>query len=190
MSEENVEFVRKPVRLGVRSGRTLDQRLALRFPRLAAAYARLIGRLPPRSRLRQAALWRGVRLGVEAFNRRDHDAALAAAAYAPDFEYHPPRELVEAGFVEPLYRGPEGYHESISTWSDIFGADLRVEPVELIDLGDRIVLLADAAASGNASGVPVAEKLATVWVLKAGQVIRLEAYFDQVEALKAVGLPE
>ena len=124
---------------------------------------------------------------MEAFNRRDFDASLAAASYTSDFEYQPPRELVEAGFVEPLYRGPAGYRESVSTWSDVVG-DLRVEPLELIDLGDRIVMLADVAASGNASGVPMSEKLATVWVLEDGQVIRLEAYFDHAEALDAVGL--
>ena len=37
MSQENVEFVRKPLRVRERSSRTLDQRLSLRFPRLAAA---------------------------------------------------------------------------------------------------------------------------------------------------------
>ena len=66
MSQENVEVVRKALRVRERSSRTLDQRLGLRFPRLGAASGRLtgrlIGRLSPRSRLRQAALWRGVRL--------------------------------------------------------------------------------------------------------------------------------
>ena len=190
MSQENVECVRRPLRLSERTGRTLDQRFALRFPRLAAGYGRQFGRLPPGSRLRQALLWRGVRLGLEAFNRRDHDAALAVAAYTPDFEYQPPRELVEAGFVEPLYCGPAGYQESVSTWSDVFGPDLRVEPRELIDLGDRIVLLGDISGSGKASGVPVAEEFATVWVLKHGKVVRVEAYFDRVEGLAAVGLSE
>jgi ketosteroid isomerase-like protein len=184
------QIVRKPLRVGERSSRTLDLRLALRFPRLSAAYGRLVGRLLPASRLRQAALWRAARAGVEAFNRRDYDAALAAAAYAPDFEYHPPREFVEAGFVEPLYRGPAGYHDYMATWTDAIGPDLRVEPVELIDLGDRVVLLADMVGSGNTSGVPLAEKLATVWALKDGKVVRLDAYLDYAEALEAVGLRE
>jgi hypothetical protein len=84
MSQENVEAVRKPLSARERSSRTLDQRLFLRFPRLAAATFRLIIKLPPGSRLRQAALWRAARLGVEAYNRRDLDAV--AIGCHPDFE--------------------------------------------------------------------------------------------------------
>ena len=76
MSQENVEVVRKPLRVRERSRRTLDQRLSLRFPGLAAAFLRRILKLPPSSRLRQATLWRGVRLGLEAYNRRDLDAVV------------------------------------------------------------------------------------------------------------------
>ena len=184
------EIVRRPLRLHESStpwARPLDQRLRIRFPRVAIASAPLFGRLSPRSRVRQALLARGVRLGLEAFNRRDLDGALAAATYTPDFEYIPPREGVEAGFFEPSYRGPEGYRKFMSAW-DVWGPDLRVEPEELIDLGDRIVLLATGRGSAEASGVPVTTKVATVWVLKSGRVIRLHAYFDHAEALEAVGL--
>ncbi len=68
MSREKVEIVRKPLRVRQRSSRTLDERLFLRFPRLFAANARLIGQLPPRSRLRQAFVWRAWRLALEAYN--------------------------------------------------------------------------------------------------------------------------
>jgi ketosteroid isomerase-like protein len=63
-----------------------------------------------------------------------------------------------------------------------------VEPEELIDLGDRIVLLAATLGRAQASGVPVMTKLATVWVLQHGKVIRLQAYWNHAEALEAVGL--
>ena len=188
MSQENAEVVRKPLRVRERSSRTLDERLSLRFPRLAATYARLIGRLPPSSRLRQAAVWRSSRLGMEAFNRRDLDAFIVASA--PDVEYHPPREFVEVGFFEPCYRGPAGVRDYMSAWSDVWGADLRVEAVEMIALGDRVVLLADMSATGEASGIPFTGKVATISVLKDGMVVRVQAYLDHAEALEAVGLPE
>jgi ketosteroid isomerase-like protein len=187
------QIVRKPLRLrepSIPSTRPLDQRIRIRFPWVVRVSAPLFGRLSPSSRVRQALLWRGVRLGLEAFNRRDLDAALAAGSYTPDFVYIPPREGVEAGFFEPCYRGPGGYRRSVSTWSDVFGADLHVEPEELIDLGDRVVLLAALPGRAQASGIPVMAKLATVWVLKRGMVIRLQAYFDHAEALEAVGLRE
>ena len=93
MSQENVEFVRKPLRVRAQSSRTLDQRLALRFPWLGDANVRLIDRLPPKSRIRQAAVWRAARLAVEAYNRRDLDAFMAT--YAPDLALyaHPDRPL-------------------------------------------------------------------------------------------------
>jgi ketosteroid isomerase-like protein len=186
MSQDAVRIVRKPLTVDERPSRALSDRLALRFPRLALGYSRLILCLPPTSRVRQAFVWRGTRLGMEAFNRRDVDAAALAGSTA--FELHPPREFVQLGF-EPCYRGGAGLRDYMLTWAEAF-SDLRVEPVELIDLGDRIVLLADLPWRGHASGVPLTEKIATVSVLKHGRAIRVEVYLDHAEALEAVGLRE
>ena len=187
MSQENVEIVRKPLRVRDPSSRPLDQRLALRFPRLSNTYSRFIlDRLPPTSRLRQVAVWRSSRLGMEAFNRRDIDAAVFYGQ--PDFEYYPPREFVEAGFFEPCYRGADGFREYVAAWSEVVG--VRVEPVELIDLGDRIVLLAELPLQAQASGVPITGKIATVSVLTDGKASRVHTYLDHSEALEAVGLSE
>jgi ketosteroid isomerase-like protein len=189
VSQDNVAIVRKPLRVREQSkSRSLADRLAIRFPRLAAAYGRLILRLPPTSRVRHAVLWRATRNGMEAFNRRDVEAAVGPGS--PDFEYIPPREWVEAGFFEPCYRGPVGFGKYMGTWFDVVGADLRIEPVELIDLGDRIAMLAEFAGSGQASGAPFTGKIATVSVFQHGKAIRVQAYLDYAEALEAVGLRE
>jgi hypothetical protein len=188
MSQENVEIVRKPLRARGRSSRTLDQRLSLRFPRLAAACLRRIGRLPPGSRLRQAALWRGVRLGLEAFNRRDPDAIVIG--WHPEFEYRPDRAWVKAGLVEPCYRGLEGYRKYIATVDEVWGGENYLNPVELIDLGERIVVLADGRMRAQASGVPLTEAFALVSTQKDGRFIRHQEYYDHDEALEAVGLRE
>jgi ketosteroid isomerase-like protein len=182
------QIARQSLAVRERSSRTLAQRLALRFPRLNAANARLIGRLPPSSRLRQAALWRAIRLGVEAFNRRDWDAALLGLH--SDCEVHPPRQFVESGLFEACYRGPPGYREFVSNWSEVFGADLRLEPIELIDLGDRLVVLSVLPVRAQASGVPLTEKWAFVSTLKDGWAIHHQQYRDHAEALEAVGLRE
>ena len=112
---------------------------AAALPRLAVAYLRLVGNLPPRSRLRQAALWRGMRQAVEAFNRRDLD--VVTIAYDPDLEYYPYREFVEATLADRCYRGSSGYRSYIGAQNEVWGDDVRLEPTELIDLGDRLVLL-------------------------------------------------
>ena len=188
MSQKNVGYVRKPLRVRERTSRTLEQRLGIRFPWLVASQAALIARLPPTSRLRSIAVWRGTRLGMEAFNRRDVDAAVLAGH--SDFEMNPPREFVEVGFFEPSYRGPEGFRKYVSTWSEVLGAELGVQPAELIDLGDRVVLLADLAGRAQASGIPFTGKIATVSTLKDGRATRVQIYLDHAEALEAVGLPE
>jgi ketosteroid isomerase-like protein len=188
MSQENVEVVRKPLRANQGSSRTLDLRLLLRFPRLAVAYLRLIGKLPPRSRLRQAAVWRGIRLGVEAFNRRDLDVVVIA--YHPDLEYYPYREFVEAALADRCYHGPSGYRTYVRAQNEVWGDEVRLEPTELIDLGDRLVLRADMPMRAQASGIPLAETYAGVMTLRNGRAIRVDDFLNQAEALEAVGLRE
>jgi SnoaL-like protein len=167
VSNENVEVVRGPLQVRQRSTRTLEQRIGIRFPWLVATQAALIGRMPPTSPLRNRMVWRGTRLGMEAFNRRDVAAAVLAGH--ADFEMNPPREFVEMGFFEPSYRGPEGFREYVSTWSEVLGADLAVQPTEVIDLGERVVLLADLVGRAQASGAPFTGKIATVSTLKRGR---------------------
>jgi ketosteroid isomerase-like protein len=186
MSQQGSEIVRKPLRAHQRSSRTLDERLSLRFPRLADRCLRLILGLPPSSRLRQAALWRSARLLVEALNRRDLDAMLIS--YHPDFEYDPPREIVEAGLAEPCYRGRAGFRKAVSDWSDVWGADAHLEPIELIDLGDRGVLVSELAGRAQASGVALTQQWASAVTLKDGKVIRQQEFLDHAQALEAAGL--
>jgi ketosteroid isomerase-like protein len=180
------QIVRRPLRVREGSRRTLEQRLYLRFPFLATTFVRLIGRLPPSSRLRQAALWRNVRLGLEAYNRRDLD--VAAIGFHPELEYYPYREFVEAGLAEPCYRGPAGYRAYIESTYDVWGAQVRLHPTELIDLGDRLVLLADMPMRAQSSGVALDEAYGTVWTLKEGRVVRAQDFLRHGEALDAAGL--
>jgi hypothetical protein len=188
MSQENVEVVRKSLRARERSSRTLDQRLLLRFPRLTVAYLRLIDKLPPGSRLRQAAVWRGVRLGLEAYNRRDLEAAVIG--WHPEFEYHPGRDWVEAGLVEPCYRGLQGYRRYVAIADEISGGELYLRPVELIDLGERLLILADAPIRAQARDAPHTDPFAALTTLKDGRVIDAQEYFDHTQALEAAGLRE
>jgi ketosteroid isomerase-like protein len=178
-------MVRKALRVGDRSSRTLDERMFIRFPRLAAASYRRIARLPPTSRLRQAALWRGVRLAVEAYNRGD--LAAAAVGFHPDLEYRPYREFVEAGLTEPSYHGPSGYIAYITATYEVWGDGVKLHPTELIDLGDRLVLLADMPMQAQASGVSLSERYGSVMTISDGRVVHVQDYLDQAEALQAVG---
>ena len=149
MGQQNM--VRGPLEVRERTSRTLDQRLAIRFPAVAALGGRLLARLPPGSGLRA----RSVRIAIEAYNRRDLLAA--SVAFHPDLEYYPYREFVEAGLAEPCYHGPEGYRAYITATYDVWGNDVLLKPTEVIDLGDRFVLLADMPMRAQASGIALAQ---------------------------------
>jgi ketosteroid isomerase-like protein len=180
------EPVRKPLSVRPVSHRTLDQRIAIRFPWLSTANTRLVAMLPPRSRVRQALLWRAVRAGIEAYNRRD--LAAVSTAFHPNLEYYPYREFVEAGLAEPCYHGPAGYRAYIEATYDVWGTEVRLFPTELIDLGDRLVLLADMPMRAQGSGVPLAESYATIATIKDGAIIRQRDFLNQAEALAEAGL--
>jgi ketosteroid isomerase-like protein len=188
MSQENVEVVRRPLPVRKESKRTLDQQLMLRFPWLTASYVRLIGRLSPVSRLRQAAIGRGVRLGLEAYNRRDLEAAFIG--WDPGFELHPGREWVEDGLVESCYRGVEGFRRYAEAADRIAGGKLYLRTVELIDFGARLLILADAPADPKPSDAPASDPFASLAELEDGRVIRAQEYFDHPEALEAARLRE
>jgi ketosteroid isomerase-like protein len=182
----SAEFVRRPLRIREHTSRTLEQRVAIRFPSLAAAVARVVMGLPLGSRLRQALVWRVVRLGVEAYNRRDLEAVVTM--YRPDLEYYPYREFVEAALAEPCYHGPSGYRSYIAATYDVWGTEVRLEPTELIDMGDRLVLLANMPMRAQASGIALAQTYAGVSTLKDGRVVRQDDFLDHAEALELVGL--
>jgi ketosteroid isomerase-like protein len=129
-----------------------------------------------------------VELSVEAYNRRDLDAVVAG--WHPEFEYHPDRAWVEAGLVEPHYRGLDGYRKYVATVDEVWGGENYLKPVELIALAERIVTLAESPMRGQASGVPLTEAFALVMTIEDGRPIHAQEYYDHAEALKAVGLQE
>jgi ketosteroid isomerase-like protein len=180
-------MVRGPLRVREHTSRSLDQRLAIRFPGVSRAGLRLLAKLPLGARLRRAIVWAAVQRAIEAYNRRDLDAA--AVGFHPELEYHPYREFVEAGLTEPCYYGPEGYKAYIRATYEVWGADVRLYPTELIDMGDQLVLLADMPMRAQASGIALSQHYATIATLRDGMIIRQRDFLDQAEALREAGLP-
>ena len=180
------QIARYPLRVREHPARALDQRVFLRFPWLAAVSFALVLKLPPGSRLRKAGMSRAIRLGLEAFNRKDLDVAVVG--FHPDLEYYPYREFVEAGLAQPCYHGPAGYRAYIEGTYDVWGDGVRLEPTELIDLGDRVVVLADMPMQAQASGIALAERYGSVWTIKGGRVIQVRDFLRHSDALEAAGL--
>ena len=136
--------------------------------------------------MRQAFLARSVLHAAAAYNRRDLEAVVIG--YHPDFEYLPARRWAESGLIDECYRGLEGYRRYVAATAEVFGSEVRFNPVEVIDMGTHVVLLATAPMRAQASGVPLTEKFAYVMTLENGRVIRLQEYYDHEEAVEAARL--
>jgi hypothetical protein len=59
-----------------------------------------------------------------------------------------------------------------------------------MDLGERLLILAEAPTRARASDASPADPFATLAELEDGRVIRVQEYFDHAEALEAAGLSE
>jgi ketosteroid isomerase-like protein len=190
MSEENVvRGVRYPISLP--SGRaarqrTLDERLFLRFQGLFRLFGAVWMRLPPRSRLRRLLVTRLVVRGIAAANRRDFD--LLFLGFDPDIEYRPPDDQI-APDQDAVYYGHSGYREMWRKWIDAFD-DLRLEPEELLDMGDKLLATVQVRGHGAGSGVPVDGLVFQMWELRRGLIVWQQDFVDRTEALEVAAQRE
>jgi ketosteroid isomerase-like protein len=67
---------------------------------------------------------------------------------------------------------------------------IKFEPQEYLDAGERVVVVARLIGSGKKSGVAVTRTWAYVWTIREGKALSMIGYADRAEALKAVGLEE
>ena len=105
-------------------------------------------------------------------------------AYAsPDFVCAmfplPPTPSVE-------YRGPDGVARAWSDWSETF-ASVRVEPEEVCEGENAVVLLAEQIAVTRHGGVEIRQPSAMLWLFGPAGLERLEFHLDRDAALEAGG---
>jgi ketosteroid isomerase-like protein len=78
------------------------------------------------------------------------------------------------------------YIESFANYWD----EIRFEPLEYIDAGQQVVVVARLVGRGKTSGVAVERTWAYVWTLRAGKALRMDGYANRREALQATGRRE
>jgi hypothetical protein len=165
-----------------RQRRTLDERLLVRFPRLARAVGRGFSRLSTHSRLRRAGLVRLASQASSAVNRRDFDVLFSL--------FDPGMSLtLTAGenFPPDLVGEHHGYAGYREVWRGMLEAipDLRLEPVELIDCGDVLVSETRMSGHGGGSGIPFSQAIWQVYWLRDGLIARQHDFREREEALDA-----
>jgi ketosteroid isomerase-like protein len=75
------------------------------------------------------------------------------------------------------------YQRWVGEWQEF-----RPQPVELIDLGDRLVTHGVVRFCGESSGVELTQPYGIVFTLRAGLVVRDQIYWDPEEGLHTAGL--
>jgi ketosteroid isomerase-like protein len=123
-----------------------------------------------------------LRRQLEQFNRTGE---VLLEIYDSDAEWMVAREDPDAA----PHRGMEAICGYFSQWTGMFERiDIRAEQV--IDAGDKVFSWIRFSGKGITSGASVEMEFAYIWIFRDGKVVRVEEYFDRVDALEAVGLLE
>ena len=182
MRQETAEVVRVPMAETSHPRRRLVERLALLFPSLVGPVAAMVWRLP--LRIRSALVRRFVRVGWEAFNRGDLDAAFLL--YHPDCEFDWDPRWSTVGLETPA-RGREGRMQ-VQRQVNAEWRDLTFEPQELLFDGDQVISVGRMTGVGLASGVPAEVEWVASFTIRAGRVVHERITIDHAEGLAAAGL--
>jgi SnoaL-like domain len=193
VSQENSQIahgarsVLRPLSQRASRRRSLDEVVLVRLPSLARLLSSALLRLPPRSRLRRSIVVRRIARAYAAGNRRDFDVVLVGMDLGI-YEYRPSRDLLPPD-LEEVFRGRDGYLQLWRYWLDAF-EDIRWDPEEVLDFGDKLLVTTQQRGHGSGSGVGVTEAVFQLFTLRRGLVIRQEDFLNHAEALDAVGLRE
>jgi ketosteroid isomerase-like protein len=76
------------------------------------------------------------------------------------------------------------------TEQDEMLAELRAEPERFWETGNKVLVFVHTTGRGRASDAPFDIRIAHLWTLEDGVVVRGEGFGDRDEALEAVGLSE
>jgi ketosteroid isomerase-like protein len=107
------------------------------------------------------------------------DRAEAEAIFDPHVVMNP----IDEG---PSY-GPDEMRYNWERWASAFDG-LRVTVEEIVDAGDRVVLVAHHQGRGRGSGIEVDARFYEVYTLRKGKVWRVDEYTEREQALEAAGL--
>ena len=124
-----------------------------------------------------------VRRMYDAFARRDYETSLTCLD--PEIEFSQPAEEPGGG----TYHGHEGVIRAFASWTGAWD-DYRVEVEELRDLDDHVLARTRHRGRGKGSGVEVDLQIFQVWRLRDSRVVEATMYYEEAEALEAVGLSE
>ena len=124
-----------------------------------------------------------VRRTVDAYPSGDVEAVLAD--YDPEVVFDVSSARPEGG----VFWGREGVEEGIQAWVGRW-AEYRFEVEDIIDAGDRVLMIIREFGRGEGSGVEVNQHTFWVQTMRNGKIVRAKLFVDRDQALEAAGLRE
>jgi ketosteroid isomerase-like protein len=124
--------------------------------------------------------------GAEAMDKAALIAALPdliAQAADPEIEWVEDPQRLDAR----VFRGHDGVRQSFEHWLEQWD-EFGYEAEKFIDCGDDVLVVGHELARGMASGVNLNVRQYSVWTIRAGKIARYQEFYDEQDALKAVGL--
>lgn len=120
---------------------------------------------------------------IAAYNRRDFDVALALFDPGVDWVLPDRQSSDSCQGPDEVKRFWEGLDETFE--------ELRLDPQEFVDAGDRVATRLRHFGRGKGSGIEIDEELYhQVVTFRAGRMVRIEYFAEWPEALAAAGLGE
>jgi ketosteroid isomerase-like protein len=102
----------------------------------------------------------------------------------PEVELYPPAEDPD---VKSVYRGPEGARSWLENWLEAW-EDFEFRLEDVIDAGERVIVVFSQRGRGKTSGVEIENRLAAVGTLRDGKLVRGDVYLDIDEAFRRAGI--
>jgi ketosteroid isomerase-like protein len=118
--------------------------------------------------------------GLESINAADIEGLLEVAD--PEIEFIPRRAPVTGSYI-----GHDGMREFMADNAenlDVF----RVTPEEVVDAGDRVVVIGTFVVRGHGSGIEMSFPTATVSTVMDGKIVHFQEYVEREKAIEAAGL--
>ena len=118
-----------------------------------------------------------LRRAYAAFNNGELDFSIFDPAVRNDHR--------EGLLLDGVFYGPEGVRAALEEISADWD-DLRMEPEEVIDLGDRVLVLVNMHARVRDSSAELDAQVAHVWEFRDGRAVKWDVYGDRTKAMRAL----
>jgi ketosteroid isomerase-like protein len=124
-----------------------------------------------------------VRRSLDAWNRDDFETYVSGAHPEVEWTSEVAERMAGSGTV---YTGVEGLRRHWDEWREVWTVKINV--IDVIDLGDTVIAVAETIARGHGMGVEMQQPVAYVFEFEDGLTRRARSSFDVDQVLRSFGV--